>query len=339
MRLLSTVYVRDHRARVRHSKGSLIVDAPAGKQRIPLEAVDTLVILGNAQITSQALGACTQRGVTVAALHMGGSVRFTVSGAKSGNVNLRLAQFNAATDDRQSVAIAKSIVAAKVQNSAMVVDRWARDEKDVGHAEQLAERASQIKNRVARLADADSANLVRGIEGDVARIYFRALGQAVSNTGFEFTARTRRPPRDPVNALLGFCYSLLVTECTGAAESVGLDFQLGFLHRPRSGRPSLALDITEEFRALTDRFAVSLMRRKQIGADDFEHTPGGAVYLTNEGKKRLLQAWEAHKDKDIRHRLLGRPVGRWALPAVQATLLARHLRGDIPAYPSFILPW
>ena len=324
---------------MRHSQGSLIVDAPAGKQRIPLEAVDTLVILGNAQITSQALGVCAQRGVTVAALHMGGSVRFTVSGAKSGNINLRLAQFDAATDDRKSVVIAKSIVAAKVQNSAMVVDRWARDEKDAGHAEQLAERASQIKNRVARLADADSANLVRGIEGDVARIYFRALGQAVSNTGFEFTARTRRPPRDPVNALLGFCYALLVTECTGAAESVGLDFQLGFLHRPRSGRPSLALDITEEFRALTDRFVVSLMRRKQISTDNFEHTPGGAVYLTNEGKKRLLQAWEAHKDKDIRHRLLGRPVGRWALPAVQATLLARHLRGDIPAYPPFILPW
>ena len=133
-------------------------------------------------------------------------------------------------------------------------------------------------------------------------------------------------------------YVMLVTECTGAAESVGLDFQMGFFHRPRSGRPSLALDLAEEFRALTHRFVVSLIRRRQVGPDDFDHTPGGGVYLSDGGRIRLIEAWEGHKETEIRHQLLGRPVGRWALPSVQATLLARNLRGDLPAYPPFVLP-
>ena len=120
-------------------------------------------------------------------------------------------------------------------------------------------------------------------------------------------ARTRRPPRDPVNALLGFCYGMLVTECIGAAESVGLVFQMGFLHRPRAGRPSLALDLAEEFRALTDRFVVSLFRRRQIGPGDFDNAPQGGVYLSNDGRTRLIEAWEAHKETEIRHQLL---VGR-----------------------------
>ena len=186
--------------------------------------------------------------------------------------------------------------------------------------------------------DADTADHVRGVEGDAARIYFRAVGQAVASSSLEFSTRTRRPPRDPVNAMLGFCYGLLVTECVGAAESVGLDYQMGFFHRPRAGRPSLALDLAEELRTLTDRFVVSMIRRRQIGVDSFVHMPGGAVYLSDDGRTRLLEAWEEHKETEIRHQVLGRPVGRWALPSIQATLLARHLRGDLPAYPSFVLP-
>lgn len=191
--------------------------------------------------------------------------------------------------------------------------------------------------RIARLADADTADHVRGIEGDAARIYFRAVGQAVASSGLDFSARTRRPPRDPVNAMLGFCYGLLVTECVGATETVGLDHQMGFFHRPRAGRPSLALDLAEELRALTDRFVVAMIRRRQIGADSFVHMPGGAVYLSDDGRTCLLKAWEEHKETEIQHQVLGRPVGRWALPSIQATLLARHLRGDLPAYPPFVL--
>ena len=338
MRLLSTVYVRNHRARVQHRRGSLLVSTPDGSQRIPLEGIDAVVVLGGAQITTQALDACVRRGVRVAALHVGGTVRFVVNGATGGNVHLRTALFQAATDEDQSLDLSKAIVAAKLQNSRRVVERWARDETNAAEGKRFADRGAQIRERIGRLADADTADHIRGIEGDAARIYFRAIGQAVASSGFEFSARTRRPPRDPVNATLGFCYGLLVSECIGAAESVGLDFQMGFFHRPRAGRPSLALDLAEELRALTDRFVVALIRRRQVGADSFVHMPGGGVYLSDDGRTRLIQQWEAHKEAEIHHQVLGRPIGRWALPSVQATLLARYLRGDLPVYPPFVLP-
>ena len=144
-----------------------------------------------------------------------------------------------------SLVLSKAIVAAKLQNSRKVVDRWSRDEKDPAGARLLATRAAQISERVSRLTSAATANHVRGIEGDAARTYFGAVAQVVSKSNLGFSKRTRRPPRDPVNAMLGFCYGLLVTEFIGAVESVGLDYQMGFFHRPRSGRPSLALDLAE----------------------------------------------------------------------------------------------
>ncbi|MXX32419.1 MAG: CRISPR-associated endonuclease Cas1 [Chloroflexi bacterium] len=338
MRYLNTVYVRDHRAQIRHRRGSLVVSSPAGSQRVPLEAVDGLVLLGGAQITTQALDACARRGVRVAALQMSGALRFVVNGPTSGNVHLRTAQFETVVDEKRSLTVAKSIVAAKLQNSRRVVGRWARDEKGADVADQLASRSTQIAARISRLAEARSANSVRGIEGDAARIYFRAMRLALASSELEFSGRTRRPPRDPINALLGFCYGMLVTECIGAAQSVGLDYQMGCFHRPRAGRPSLALDLAEELRAISDRFVVSLVRRRQIGPEDFDRSPGGAVYLSDDGRTRLLPAWEKHKESEVQHQLLRRPVERWALPSVQATLLARHFRGDLPAYPPFVLP-
>ena len=337
MRYLSTVYVRNHRARVRHRRGSLLVTSPDGSQRVPLEAIDALVMLGGGQITTQALEACVRRGVRVSALRSNGAVRFVVGHATGGNVHLRIALYGAVTDHDHSLTLSKAIVAAKLQNSRKVVGRWARDEKDPSVADRLASRSTEILARVPRLVDADSGNHIRGIEGDAARIYFGGVRQVVSQCGFEFSARTRRPPRDPVNAMLGFCYGLLITEFIGAIESVGLDYQMGFFHRPRSGRPSLALDLAEELRPLTDRFVVSLLRRRQIGADGFVETPGGGVYLSDEGRTRLIKAWERHKEAEMPHPVLDRSIGRWALPSVQATLLARHLRGDLPAYPPFVM--
>ena len=155
MRYLNTVYVRDHRAHVKHRRGSLLVSSPEGDQRVPLEAIDSVVMLGGGQVTSQALEACVRRGVRVSALRMGGSVRFIVGGAAGGNVHLRTAQYRAVMDDAHSLALSKSIVAAKLQNSRKVVDRWARDEKDPGASDQLATRAQQIMDRIPRLADAE----------------------------------------------------------------------------------------------------------------------------------------------------------------------------------------
>lgn len=337
MRHLSTAYLRNHTARISHRRGSLHVSSSDGTHRIPLEAIDALLLLGGAQITTQALDACVQRGVRVAALRSNGAVRFIVSGPTSGNVHLRLAQNRVACECDRTLAISKATVAAKLQSSRRVVERWTRDHKDTAEADGPSARASLIRKRLARLGEARTGDQVRGIEGDAARIYFGALGRAVASGEFEFSGRSRRPPRDPVNAMLGFCYAVLVTECVGAAESVGLDYQIGFLHRPRAGRPSLALDLAEELRAVTDRFVVSIVRRRQIAPDDFVSTPGGGVYLNDNGRQRLIAMWEEHKESSLHHQLLGKPVGRWALPSIQATLLARHLRQDLPAYPPFVL--
>ena len=286
----------------------------------------------------QALDACVRRGVHVAALHRSGAVRFLVSGATTGNVHLRTALFETVMDESRSLKLSRAIVAAKLQNSRKVVGRWSRDEKDTTESKRLADRSEQIRQRIARLADAVTGDSVRGIEGDAARIYFRAVEQVVAPAKLGFSSRSRRPPRDPVNAMLSFCYGLLVTECCGALESVGLDYQMGVFHRPRAGRPSLALDLAEELRALTDRFVVSLVRRRQIGPANFDYTPGGGVYLNDDARTALIEAWEEYKESETPHRILGRSVGRWAIPSVQATLLARHLRGDLAEYPPFVLP-
>ena len=338
MRYLSTLYVRNHRARIGHRRGSLLVSTPDGKQRVPLEGIDAIVMLGGGQVTSQALEACGKRGVRVAALRQNGSIRFVVSHKTGGNVHLRAALYDAVSDGDRSLAISRVIVAAKLQNSRKVLSRWSRDANDPVLADKLAWRAERLLERVPRLREAATPDHVRGIEGDAARIYFRGLGEVLADSGMEFPARRKRPPRDPVNSALGFCYGLLVTELIGAIESAGLDYQMGFFHRPRSGRPSLALDLAEELRPLTDRFVVSLMRRRQLSEDDFVRTPGGAVYLGDDGRGLLLKAWEKHKESRVRHTVLQRNVGRWAIPSVQATLLARHLRGDLASYPPFVMP-
>lgn len=338
MRYLSTLYVRNHRARIGHRRGSLLVSTPDGKQRVPLEGIDALVLLGGGQVTSQALEACAKRGVRVAALRQSGSIRFVVSHKTGGNVHLRTALYRAVSDEGWSLAISRVVVAAKLQNSRKVLGRWSRDATDPVLAGNLARRAERLLERIPRLKEAPTPDHVRGIEGDAARIYFRGVGEVLAGSGIEFLARRKRPPRDPVNSALGFCYGLLVTELIGAIESVGLDYQMGFFHRPRSGRPSLALDLAEELKPFTDRFVVSLMRRRQLCEEEFVRTPGGAVYLGDDGRRLLLRAWEKHKETQVRHAVLQRNVGRWAIPSVQATLLARHLRGDLSSYPSFVMP-
>ena len=338
MRYLNTVYVRDHQARVGHRRGSLMVKQESGTTRIPLAGIDAVVLLGSGQVTSDALAACVSRGVRVASLRRSGALRFVVGGALSGNVHLRMAQHTAVLSEEHSLAIAQAVVAAKLQSSRKTLLRWSRDAKSPSTRQRLQQRAEMIAERIARVPSSRSGDHLRGIEGDAARIYFRGLGQHLDDIGLRFNARTRRPPRDPVNALMSFGYGLLVAELIGSINAVGLDHQLGFLHRPRSGRPSLALDLAEELRPMTDRFAVALLKRRQLGASHFVRTPGGAVYLSDDGRDKLLKSWESHKEALIPHKILRRPVERWALPTIQATLLARHLRGDLPLYPPFVLP-
>lgn len=340
MRLLTTLYITDHRARVGVQSSALMVAQGDGaRMRVPLEALQTVVLACNAQITSEAMAACVRHHVGVTSVRRNGAIRFALRGGISGNVHLRVAQVRAADDPDRVSQIARWLVAGKLQNLRLMLQRWSWD-ANTPTKRALRRIATMIEDRVAALAAAGDTNAIRGYEGDGTRIYFRGLRLhlAASGSALTFDRRNRRPPRDPINALLSFAYGIVLGEVAGALDSVGLDPQIGFLHGIRAGRPSLALDLVEELRpAVADRFVVGLATRGVLSDADFLHTTGGACYLTDDGRAKFFEAYEQFKSAEVPHRLLGRSLPRASLPVVQATLLARYLRGDLPAYPPYVM--
>ena len=339
MRLLTSLYISDHRARVGLQHGALLVYGGDGKRtRVPLEAIEAVVLLGHAQVSGDVLAECTRRHIRVSALSRTGRIRFVLGGPTSGNVYLRLAQLRAADDEEHCRALAQTIVAGKLQNCRRMLKRWSFDAGDLERSH-LDDLAARIASRIGNVPGAHGDGL-RGIEGEATRLYFAGLGHHLeaARVSTPFLARNRRPPRDPVNSLLSFTYGLVTAEIVGALESVGLDPQIGYLHSVRPGRPALALDLLEELRpSYADRFVVTLLTRKRLSASSFVHAAGGACYLSDESRKLVLDAYEQFKSTEVEHILLGRQVPRAMLPHIQAVLLARHLRGDLSGYPPFLL--
>lgn len=337
MPVKGTLYVTDHRARLRIRHGTILIEQPSASQRVPIEAVEGVVLTGRAEVSNDAMGELVRRGIRVVALSRTGRLRFSVGGATSGNVHLRIAQFRASADETETARLARWFVAGKLQNCRRSVQRWSWDAE--GDARRVMEREVQvIGDRIADLGVTTDGDKIRGIEGDGTRRYFRCLALHL-DTGDElmnFVRRSRRPPRDPANAVLSFMYGIVLGEVIGALESVGLDPQVGYLHRPRSGRPSLALDLLEELRpSIADRFSVPVLARRQIRREHF-HVVGSGHYFTDDGRGAVLALYDAYRASEIDHPILGRRIGRWMLPTVQATLLARYLRGDLSTYPPFV---
>jgi CRISPR-associated protein Cas1 len=271
-------------------------------------------------------------------LDRNGRFKCRVEGPVSGNVLLRLAQYQAASDPLKPAVVARNIVAAKIQNARQVVLRAGREADDAEDAALLGEAAARLAEALPRLAENTDLNQIRGIEGDAARAYFEVFTRMIrqSRDAFRLDQRSRRPPRDPVNALLSFLYALLLNDCVAGAEGVGLDPQVGFLHALRSGRPALGLDLMEELRpVLADRLVLTLINRQQVAPGDFVARPGGAVHLTDEARKTVIIAFQKRKQDAVEHPMLRQQVPLGLLPHVQARLLARHLRGDIEEYVPF----
>lgn len=340
MRILNTLYVTDHRARISCRQSCLLVAGGDGLQtRVPLEPLEAVVLVGHAQVTSEALAACAERKVRLVSLRANGRIRYAVSGRLNGNVLLRMAQYRAASAPERVADIDRCIVAGKLQNARRLLLRWSWDAKPV-EQKRLARHATGIADRIEALPRAASENSIRGFEGEGSRIYFAGLRchLVAARVPFTFETRTRRPPRDPVNATLSFAYGLLLSEVAGALEAIGLDPQVGFLHGLRPGRPSLALDLLEELRpAVADRFVVGLLTRGTLKSDHFTAALGGTCYLTEEGRRTLLYAWEEFKSHEVPHVLLERKVPRGALPLIQAILFARHIRGDMSGYVPYTM--
>ncbi|MDF2140877.1 type I-C CRISPR-associated endonuclease Cas1c [Paenirhodobacter sp. CAU 1674] len=339
-KLLNTVYVTTEGAALRKEGETLLVELDgAEKTRVPLHMLSSIVVFGAVLVTPALMAACAERGVALAFMGRNGRFQARVEGPVSGNVLLRREQYRRADTAED---IVRSIVIGKIANQRAVIRRAQRDygsemEPPARAALQAAtDRMAQILRRV-QLSDA-GVDEMRGFEGEAATLYFSVFDHLIRTPDAElrWTSRSRRPPRDAMNALLSFLYTLLTHDCRAACEAVGLDPAVGFLHRDRPGRPSLALDLMEELRApLADRLALSLVNRRQLRARDFQQMEGGAVLLGDEARRTVLTAWQERKREERLHPFLQEKAPFGLVPFLQAQLLARHLRGDIDAYP----PW
>ena len=337
-KLLNTLYVQTQGSYLRQEGETVVVERErAVVARIPIHTLSGIVCFGNVLCSPFLLGLCGERGIHVSFLTEHGRFLARVEGPVSGNVLLRVAQMKAANDPRQARDIAASCVAGKMLNARTILQRRLRDH---GDDEVCSHAVIELAGAVQQLRKAATTDEVRGVEGTAAARYFEAFNELIvaQRAAFAIRNRNRRPPLDPMNALLSFLYTLLAHDCVGALESVGLDPQIGFLHALRPGRPSLALDLMEEFRApLVDRMALSLVNLQQLGPKDFKVSESGAVEMSEAARKTVLLAWQKKKQETILHPFLGEKVEIGLLPYVQALLLARHLRGDLDAYPSFLL--
>ncbi len=338
--LLNVLYVQTQGALLHLENDTVrVVVAGETKLRVPLLRLNGLVLFGQVSITPFLIHRCAQDGRALVWLDRNGRFKARVEGHTRGNVLLRRAQHLALSDSASPREISQQIVAAKIQNCRQLMLRSAREGAEQADQEKLAGGAERLYGVLQRVRGCKDLDQVRGAEGEAAREYFHVFGSMLrgAREGFAPDGRTRRPPRDRMNCLLSFLYSLLRGECASALEGVGLDPQVGYLHSLRPGRPALALDLMEELRpVIADRLAITLVNRRQLREEHFEEMPGGAVYLSEEGRKAVIVAYQQRKEEVLRHRVLKQKLPLGLVPHVQARLLARHLRGDLQQYPPFL---
>lgn len=307
--------------------------------RYPLHTLQSIVSFSYSGASPALMGACARRGVGLAFCTPKGRFLARVCGENNGNVLLRREQYRAADDPLRSCLIARNMIFGKLSNSAASIQRTIRDHaprvKDCG----LESASAQIRELLPPTLGLTDMETLRGFEGVGASAYFGVFDHLLLSRkeDFCFQGRSRRPPLDRVNAMLSFAYSLLANDCASALESVGLDSYVGFLHRDRPGRTSLALDLMEELRpCMADRFVLTLVNNRMIKPDDFQMEDSGAVLLVDDGRRKFLKAWQERKQDAITHPFLNEKISWGMIPYVQALLLARFLRGDLDAYPPFL---
>ena len=305
------------------------------KLAIPIHHLESICVFGPSTISPPAMDLCWEHGVAVNYLSEFGRFQGRMTGVADTSVTLRRTQFRAADDGGKCVAVARQIIAGKIQNSRNSLLRAARETDSPTDRERLdavIDSLARLIRDLPALADLDS---LRGAEGMAANLYFTAFSSMIKQQrdDFLFVNRNRRPPRDRINCLLSFLYALVRHDCIAGLTAVGLDPFVGFLHVDRPNRPSLALDLMEEFRPwLADRLAITLVNRQQIGLEHFRVREGGAVEFTDAGRKLVIKAYQERKQETLNHPLLDQSWRIAQLPFIQARVLARHLRGDIPDY-------
>ncbi|WP_422017479.1 type I-C CRISPR-associated endonuclease Cas1c [Roseateles sp.] len=346
MQLLNTLYVTTPDSYLRLENQTLAIEQDRElKLRVPLHHLHAVVCFGHIQLSTPLMHTLAQQGIALVLLDDHGRFQARLEGPTAGNVLLRRAQHEASANAERSLALARAFVAGKIRNARSLLMRGAREAKSEEDASQLTRQAQNLAASLRALPGSATLDALRGVEGEAAREHFVGLSLLVRpDARHHFSmqdGRSRRPPRDRLNALLSFFYSLWMNDCRSALEAVGLDPQVGFLHALRPGRAALALDLMEEFRPLADRLALTLINRQQLRADDFVEREGGAVSLRPDARKSVLVAFQERKQELLQHPLLAQPIPLGLAPLVQARLLARAVRGepDVEGQPSAYLPF
>lgn len=335
-KLLNTLYVTRQESYLHKERETIVIKQGSEKLgQFPALTIGNIICFGQVTVSPFLMGYCGEQGIGLSFYTEYGRFLARVQGKQTGNVLLRRTQYRIADDPIQANEIAKVMVAAKIANARQILMREIRNH---GENEAIKAIIHRLSDSLKRCQKSDDVPQTMGIEGEAGASYFSVFNTLLRDDTFHFEGRIRRPPTDPVNALLSFTYSLITQECISALMGVGLDPYVGFLHQDRPGRASLALDLLEEFRApWADRFVLTLFNRKQLQKSDFNIEASGAVKLTEDARKKILIAYQERKQEEILHPYLEEKISYGLLPHCQALLLARHLRGDLKFYPPYTI--
>ncbi|ACL20222.1 CRISPR-associated protein Cas1 [Desulfitobacterium hafniense DCB-2] len=339
-KLLNTLYVTSPNTYLSlDGENIVILKDDVEALRVPLHNLESIIAFGYTGASPALMGACAKRNISLSFMKSNGKFLGRVVGEVRGNVTLRKAQYRLSDDEATSHRIAKSFILGKVYNSRWVVERATRDHGARLDVEKLKGVCQTLANALRLVENSKDLDQLRGVEGEAAAQYFRVLDDLIlqQKEDFYFKCRNKRPPLDNVNAMLSFIYTLLAHDAAAALETVGLDPYVGFLHRDRPGRISLALDLMEELRAVfADRFVLSLINRREVNPSGFTRMENGAVVMDDDTRRDILKAWQSRKQEEIKHPFLQEKMEWGLVPYAQAMLLARFIRGDLDGYPAFM---
>ena len=339
-KLLNTLFVISEDSYLALENENVVIWAGEDrKAQYPLTILESIITFSYKGASPALMGACVQHGVHLSFMTPNGRFLARASGEYNGNVLLRRQQYRLADDLCESCKLARNAIFGKIYNDRWIIERMLREYPLRVDEQKLRSASQQLAGALPIIAKENSLDTLRGLEGEASQRYFGVFDQLILNQkeDFHFASRSRRPPLDRVNAMLSFVYTLLANDCAGALESVGLDAYVGFMHRDRPGRASLALDLMEELRGvMADRMVIALINTKAIQAKHFQRQPDGAILMTDEGRKLILNAWQTRKKEQISHPYLKEKIAWGLVPYVQALLLARTIRNDLDAYPPFL---
>lgn len=335
-KLLNTLYITSDNAYLTLDGENIVCRLEDDEKfRMPFDNLESIVCFSFQGCSPALMGKCVENLIPISFISPYGKFLAKVMGETRGNVFLRVAQID--TFRESFLRLTQNTVAAKIGNTLSLINRSRHDSPELRNDVDISETVSSLKDSIASVYASESAEAVLGIEGNCAKRYFLIFNKLIRNKSFEFGTRTKRPPLDPVNAVLSFIYTLYTNEFSAALETVGLDSYIGFYHALRSGRSSLACDMVEEVRCIAERFTITMINLGILNDSDFEMQVSGAVYLNDDGRKKVLTRWQEKKRSDIVHPYLNQKIQLGLLPYIQSNLMAKYIRGEIEEYPCFLL--